>query len=52
MEQEAGFGVRLMANLLDSLIIGLIMGFITWLIHGEFFMDSLNLTDFLSTIKT
>ncbi|MGP4077688.1 RDD family protein [Halobacillus sp. K22] len=50
MERSAGFGVRFLANLVDSLIIGLLFGTITYFSFGEFYKEDANFTDFLSLL--
>ncbi|KGP91798.1 membrane protein [Pontibacillus chungwhensis BH030062] len=50
MERPAGFGVRLLANLIDGIIVGVILSFITFLFYGDFYKEDYNITDLLSTL--
>ncbi|SFP67971.1 RDD family protein [Salibacterium halotolerans] len=50
MEERAGFGLRLGASILDSLIIGAVFSMMTWLIYGEFYREAWNITDLFSLL--
>lgn len=50
MERPAGFGVRFLANLIDGIIVGVILSFITFLFYGDFYKEDYNITDLLSTL--
>ncbi|WP_345239366.1 RDD family protein [Pontibacillus salipaludis] len=50
MERPAGFGVRLLANLIDGIIVGVILSFITFLFYGDFYKEDYTITDLLSTL--
>lgn len=50
MERPAGFGVRFLANLIDGIIVGIILSFITFLFYGDFYKEDYNITDLLSTL--
>ncbi|ARI76342.1 RDD family protein [Halobacillus mangrovi] len=48
MERPAGFWIRLMASIIDSIIVGLLLGTITLFFYGEFYMEEFNFTNLLS----
>ncbi|RKQ34727.1 RDD family protein [Oceanobacillus halophilus] len=50
MERPAGFWVRLVASILDGIILSLILGFIAFIIYGDFNYDKANITDLLSLL--
>ncbi|MDC3412409.1 RDD family protein [Aquibacillus sp. 3ASR75-11] len=51
MEKAAGFKVRFLASLLDWIVVTIILGFITFLMYGEFFYtEQFNITDFLGVL--
>ncbi|MRG87789.1 RDD family protein [Salinibacillus xinjiangensis] len=50
MERPAGFWLRFVASILDSLIIGFIFGIVTFITYGEFYLDAPNVTDLLSVL--
>ncbi|MDT8861201.1 RDD family protein [Alkalihalobacillus sp. MEB130] len=49
-DNPAGFWIRLGANIIDSVIVFVGLGFISLLLFGSFFVDSFTILDFISPL--
>lgn len=50
VQSPAGFGIRLIANLLDGIMLFVVLGFVSLIVYGHFYTNSISVVDILNIL--